>query len=145
MALKDDHYTYRVTWAEEGPGVCWPVRRIPNFELLGQGARIGIKGSSEIGCRIRSGRRLLISTHTRESLKSGIVGGRMGALVSAGIVYFVIPFLETAITNVANNGVSGLMSGFMGGLMGLLMYLGSHSQNNTLRLNHIACSVTSHH
>ena len=76
MALKDDHYTYRVTWSEEGPGVCWPVRRIPNFELLGQGARIGIKVSSETGCRIRSGRRLLISTHTGESLKAGIVGGK---------------------------------------------------------------------
>ena len=68
-----------------------------------------------------------------------------GALVSAGIVYFVIPFLETAITNVANNDVSVLMSGFMGGLMGLLMYLRSHSLNNTLRLNHIACSVISNH
>ena len=127
MALKDDHYTYRVTWSEKGPGVCWPVRGIPKFQLLGLGARIGIKGSSETGCRIRSGRRLLLSTHIRESLKSGIVGGIMGALVSACIVYFVIPFLETAITNVANNGVSGLMSGFMGGFMGLIMYLRSHS------------------
>ena len=44
MALKDDHYTYRVTWSEEGPGVCWPVRRLPNFELLGKGPESVLKG-----------------------------------------------------------------------------------------------------
>ena len=68
-----------------------------------------------------------MSTNVRESLKSELIGGVLGALVSAPVVYVIIPFSDTDITNATYNNISGSMGGFIGGFMGLFMYLESHS------------------
>lgn len=61
----------------------------------------------------------------KQTLKSGILGGVMGCIVSFGVNYFLLPAPETIMENAAGNGVSGLASGFMGGFMGLLIHLKS--------------------
>ena len=55
------------------------------------------------------------------ALKSGVIGGVMGFIMSALSNYYLLPMPSTLLWVAIGNGVSGLISGFMGGFMGVLI------------------------
>ncbi|MFD3653516.1 hypothetical protein [Streptomyces sp. NPDC058620] len=58
----------------------------------------------------------------REPLISGLIGGAIGAVMSAGINYLLVGMPDSEGVNAVNHAISGLMTGFLAGFAGLLAY-----------------------
>lgn len=58
----------------------------------------------------------------REPLISGLIGGAIGAVMSAGINYLLVGMPDSEGLNAVNHAISGLMTGFLAGFAGLLAY-----------------------
>lgn len=59
----------------------------------------------------------------REPIKTGIIGGIIGLVMSMTVNYFFVPIPLTEMGNALGNGMSGLVSGFLSGCLGLSLYL----------------------
>ncbi|MGW0908562.1 DoxX family protein [Streptomyces sp. NPDC002853] len=66
----------------------------------------------------------------RVSLLSGVVGGAIGAGMSALANYLVVGVPDSAAANAVNHAVSGLISGFLAGFLGLLMHQRKHGRSS---------------
>ncbi|WP_326671302.1 MULTISPECIES: hypothetical protein [unclassified Streptomyces] len=59
----------------------------------------------------------------RAAAVSGLIGGVMGALMSAAVNYAAIGLPDSESVNAVNHAISGLASGFLAGFIGLLMHI----------------------
>jgi hypothetical protein len=53
----------------------------------------------------------------------GLIGGLMGAVMSALINFALVGMPSSTTINAMNHAISGLTSGFFGGFIGLLVFL----------------------
>ena len=58
-----------------------------------------------------------------QALKSGLIGGALGAAFSGAVNYFLVPMPETVMGNALGHCVSGGISGFLSGFMGLYAWI----------------------
>lgn len=62
-----------------------------------------------------------------EALKTGLIGGALGGLVSAGLNYYVLPVPGSTADNAIGHGMTGFFCGLASGVIGVLIYA-RHSQ-----------------
>ncbi|PRY23406.1 hypothetical protein [Pseudosporangium ferrugineum] len=62
----------------------------------------------------------------RVAVTAGLIGGLIGAAMSALVNYALVGLPGSTAVNVLNHAISGLLSGFLGGFFGLLMYRRKH-------------------
>jgi hypothetical protein len=58
----------------------------------------------------------------RAALKSGLIGGAVGGLISAGLNYALLPFPHSAAANAFGHGMSGFFCGLLSGFVGVLLH-----------------------
>ena len=51
MTLKDDHYTYRVTWSEEDQEYVGLCAEFPSLSWLAKGSEAALKGIRRLVCQ----------------------------------------------------------------------------------------------